>query len=1239
MDTTEIRRRFEAYAAGQLTESELRAVVREAIGREPRLAAAYTALTSALQRGQVIPAELGSVIIADIQSLTPAVAVKHAPAAANDADKTRLSPRAPTGPADPVISARADEAMIPAEPIYADPDASSTTTGTRTGTGTGTGSAWDTPEKLAEPAIPLSVGSVLGRRFELLVVLGHGGMGVVYKALDRATAEMRDRNPYVAIKLLNDEFKRHPLAVRSLQREARKARKLAHPNIIKVYDFDRDGGNVYMVMELLSGNSLDQALKSQTGGCFERDQVVRMVRSLGAALGYAHEQEIVHADFKPSNAFMTDAGEIKVLDFGVARAAQSLANSGDKTVFDAAQLGALSPPYASLEMLTGGAPDPRDDIYALGCVTYELLAGHHPFNRIDAAKARDAGLEPARIKSLSREQWQALRGALAFEREARIESVAKFVALFCDRKAARRWWPIAAAAAVLIIVVAVAAAVVVPRQMAARQADALIAQLAGADAGKYSAALSQLEKSPNALKARVLADDAVRQSLVKHYGAAVAAAIARPEYDFVKARALLSELKHLLPDSEAVAQISTSLEDSARQTLHQELEARDRAISAGILIPEQGADSLTTVLEQLRRTAPDNAALTDSRTVAAFDSAARAALAAGNFQSAKTLLESGLSLVPTSPQLLDTQTIGNSQMQAAQNKQRAAAIETRLAALNPAAPGFLDQILAYRDDVATLSTLSPGNATVARLQGGLQSAALQRMRMQLKDGDIAGARDLLLNVGELLPEDVLARARADVLEKARAQESQQLDMLERLRRAVLTGRMSSGSGSGAPDLLAGLQHSGASPDLLAEARDLLAYGYLREARRARAAADHARAMAALAEARAAQPSSVWLKRIDNEQGLLDAAPAGRSDAQKNEIDAVRRQFADSLRTTVLGETELRVLAESLDRLEALGASAQELDAGLRNVEDRFIAQISRVQGQSGAEQAQLFARQASDALLSSQRIAEVARQMRNTAVGTTKPFAPDTLAQRSQLTKLIAAPQPTRAWAESLRGILQSLSAAMPADDPMLVEARRTAGATFAKAAAAARAGKHLEEAASLLALGRELDPDSAELARESTALSSQQSAIAQTAANQEQRTGIEVLKQRLIAQTDAGNMDAAKATANALRRVLAGSVYVSTELPNILIHGYTRLAVSQMYAGHTDAALRTLAAGRTKFGSAPELKNLEARYVTIADAYDRLSTAIVLNVAEQRRYLDTIKVSEGSDFHSVEQMLARTLA
>ena len=167
--------------------------------------------------------------------------------------------------------------------------------------------------------MPPTRGSVLKGRFELIDELGRGGMGVVYRALDRTNVEFKDRNPYVAIKLLNEEFKRHPLAVRALQREARKAQKLAHPNIVAVFDFDRDGGNVYMVMELLSGRSLDLRLRNEWTHGLDVATVTRYLGAMGAALSYAHEQGIVHADFKPSNVFLTDEGVIKVLDFGVAR--------------------------------------------------------------------------------------------------------------------------------------------------------------------------------------------------------------------------------------------------------------------------------------------------------------------------------------------------------------------------------------------------------------------------------------------------------------------------------------------------------------------------------------------------------------------------------------------------------------------------------------------------------------------------------------------------------------------------------------------------------------------------------------------------------------------------------------------------------------------------------------------------------------------------------------------------------
>jgi hypothetical protein len=120
---------------------------------------------------------------------------------------------------------------------------------------------------------------------------------------------------------------------------------------------------------------------------------------------------------------------------------------------------------------------------------------------------------------------------------------------------------------------------------------------------------------------------------------------------------------------------------------------------------------------------------------------------------------------------------------------------------------------------------------------------------------------------------------------------------------------------------------------------------------------------------------------------------------------------------------------------------------------------------------------------------------------------------------------------------------------------------------------------------------------------------------------------------------DGATATANALRRVLGGSVYVARDMPQILVEGYMHKARTQLATGHVDEALATLASARKKFGAAPELKNLEVRYVAIGDVFDRLSTAILLNADELRHGLEGLRGTEGADYPAVEGMLAHALA
>ncbi|MFL9918397.1 protein kinase [Paraburkholderia fungorum] len=281
-------------------------------------------------------------------------------------------------------------------------------------------------------------GDTLNNRFVLEECLGVGGMGTVYKALDLRKLEASDRKPYVAIKVLNVQFRGNPNSLVALQREARKAQVLAHRNIIAVYDFDRDGPIVYLTMEYLTGKPLSQLLRTPGYKGMPVRAALPIVRGMCNALAYAHEHGFVHCDFKPANVFLTTNAEVKVIDFGIARVFQRPEEESDATVFDPGSLGALTPAYASPEMIEHREPDPRDDIYALGCITYELLTGHHPFDRLSATQARNSDFKLQRPPNLDAKQWRALRAALSFDRDTRMPSVVRFIAEFDNEARAEK---------------------------------------------------------------------------------------------------------------------------------------------------------------------------------------------------------------------------------------------------------------------------------------------------------------------------------------------------------------------------------------------------------------------------------------------------------------------------------------------------------------------------------------------------------------------------------------------------------------------------------------------------------------------------------------------------------------------------------------------------------------------------------------------------------------------------------
>lgn len=272
------------------------------------------------------------------------------------------------------------------------------------------------------------VGKVVRDRFRIEAVLGEGGMGTVYCALDLLKEEAGDEEPFVALKVLHPQIATAELTFMALQREAKRAQQLAHPNIVTVFDLDRVDGVVYMSMELLQGEDSEQRVEDMPEG-LDPEEARAIVKGVSAGLAYAHQRGITHADLKPQNVFLARDGRAKLLDFGIARAHQA-----SKPDYIEEMFSGYTPAYASPEILEGSKAMPEDDIFALGCVTYYYFTGRHPFDMRPATEARDRGIKPKHPRNMRRAEWKAVSAALSFERAKRPKDATEFIKRFAPSR-------------------------------------------------------------------------------------------------------------------------------------------------------------------------------------------------------------------------------------------------------------------------------------------------------------------------------------------------------------------------------------------------------------------------------------------------------------------------------------------------------------------------------------------------------------------------------------------------------------------------------------------------------------------------------------------------------------------------------------------------------------------------------------------------------------------------------------
>jgi serine/threonine-protein kinase len=205
---------------------------------------------------------------------------------------------------------------------------------------------------------------MLNNRYRLLELVGSGGMAVVYKGVDTLLQRR------VAVKILRESFAGDPAFLARFQREARAAAGLDHPNIVTVYDVGHEGDRHYIVMEYVDGVDLKTLIRQK--GRLSVNEALNIGIQIAAGVGHAHKAGVIHCDIKPQNVLVTSDGRAKVTDFGIARALSEAGLTESETVWG-------SPPYFSPEQAAGDPLAPASDVYSIGIVLYEMLAGNPPF--------------------------------------------------------------------------------------------------------------------------------------------------------------------------------------------------------------------------------------------------------------------------------------------------------------------------------------------------------------------------------------------------------------------------------------------------------------------------------------------------------------------------------------------------------------------------------------------------------------------------------------------------------------------------------------------------------------------------------------------------------------------------------------------------------------------------------------------------------------------------------------------
>ncbi len=1094
-------------------------------------------------------------------------------------------------------------------------------------------SSWGQPEmwQQADDGRRLEVGSVIKDRFELIELIGEGGMGRVFKAVDRRKIEAQDRHPFLAIKVLNDQFKRHPESLKALQREARKAQDLAHPNIVTVFDFDREGANVFMTMEFLDGQSLKDIIKANPNG-LPVPQALTFIQGMCHGLAYAHAKGIVHSDFKPGNVFVTRFGVIKIFDFGIARAAKKKLigdSDGDKTTFDAANLGALTPAYASPEMFQGLEPDPRDDIFALACIAYELFSGRHPYNKERADQAHDKGIHAKRLEQLHRLQWKGLHHGLLFDRNHRTGDALHFLREVSRQKSKA---PMRIGVAALAMT---ATLLVFSRQIksgwqqyqlyaAKNKINTLIeSERDESLTGEFL----RLKQSEPLFDTLFLKND-VKPLIISTYSKRSKKYINHElkKYNFPKALALISEaITFYQGDEEAVAELQKVLDEYRTEQYRLIAELRDRfekLISEGKILPVRGEENVFNVMDSVALIDPNDPLLSDTRLVDAYIREADKAIQGNDLEQAQEFIKTGLEVAENNQQLQELNYALSVRLRVQEQQRKIGEIEQSITArIKPALT--VSDLVAMQGQLKSLKDLQPDHPLLVKA-GKLGLTALDRELKPLLDaGNLQAGSELLSSFGalELVSRDGL-QSRIDQVSALKIKTERSIDMLvDRVDQLIGAGKIDEATTALRdlhPKLAGDVRLQRLSAKLLQSSIQL-----------ARAAKDNQQWEAArslLDKALAQAPDEGVRQDLLREKEELRLAEASyqqlvqqaetdkiaqmtaeKEKKRQEELNGLYQQFETQLQGFQPSEQFVYQALGILDTIAIKNSNDPFVGKGRKQLEAQFLQTGKSLQASGSYDKSLACLTVGAKALPESTAITEaIKEQQQKREMAKLQERANKIASLLAEANRLVDHAELTKEWEVQIGRVVRELSALSPEGQQQTIgEINARIIDLYVQQAQKLRSDQQFTKAGEVLDRGERFGKGSAAITKERQLLSDEERVFKEKAAEQQQLAEIEGLKQSFRTYAQANEVERARSLLNRITsKVPRDDAFLAKEAPQFLAATYLRLA--ERKAGNKDnrdnllAAIDLTKTGLTVHGQSPALQQALTTYTDALTALDK---------------------------------------